>query len=919
MSRLPIRVLQVLLPFVLVGGAGLTAYVMWLNRPPVEIQTPAFEPQGVRVQPVAFETVSLTVASQGTVQPRVSSQLVPEISGPVTEVAPSFAVGGFFEAGDVLLKIDPYDYQQAVITARSQRAQAQLRLAQEEAEADVARREWAELGRGDPNALTLRQPQVEDARAAVAAAEAALDRATRDVERAEIKAPYAGRVQSKDVDIGQFVNKGTAVARIYAIDAAEIRLPLPDEELAFVDIALSYRGGGPQTGPRVTLSADFAGRRHTWQGRIVRTESEIDPVSRMVHVVAEVRDPYAPGSDPSRPPLAAGMFVEAEIEGRTVGDVVVLPWAALRGRDRVLVVDESSRLRYRQVEVLRSTSDEVLIRGGLAEGELVCVSPLDTVTDGMAVRVLDGDTRMTRETSGAAPTPTGPGTSDRAPAPARAAVTDAGADTRETRPDSDNDPSLSREEQIAQIRALLADRGGAGVRDEAQSGRPGGRRQVGTPSPGLAGAATARAGRPDSDAPRTRSAGGTNLPDIDPTLSREELIDAIRGQLAILGTTPAATPTGSPDQSVSTAPRVAGGRSTVAAGATGPAGARGPGGARAGRGAGAERRGRGGRGGPGARRGDRGGAAAVTSAPAPAPRAEPESPAPAAAAPEPDARPVAVAPTTYTVAVAPFSNVSRDPVDDWISADVTAALRTALEETGALSIVTLTAADESTAVETAEARRARWLVGGGYQRVGGQLRITARVMEVTGGDLVGTVKVDGGLGDLETLTSEMVEAVRAELVVVVVVDDDDTPSRPVAERDPVGRADPVARVGVAILPFANVSRNPADDRLGGDMVDALADGLRQLDGVSIVTLAAEDDAAALDAAIARNTAWLISGGFQHVGGRLRITARLLDVATGDLVRTVKVDGTLDELSDLLADVVSTLAVRGESPASHRER
>ena len=167
-------------------------------------------------------------------------------------------MGGFFEAGDVLLRIDPYDYQQAVITGRSQLAQAELRLAQEEAEAEVARREWQDLGRGDASRLTLRQPQMEDARASVAAAKAALDRATRDLERADITAPYAGRVQSKEVDVGQFVNKGNTVARIYAIDSAEVRLPLPDEELAYVDVPLSYRGTSRQSGPRVTISSNFA-------------------------------------------------------------------------------------------------------------------------------------------------------------------------------------------------------------------------------------------------------------------------------------------------------------------------------------------------------------------------------------------------------------------------------------------------------------------------------------------------------------------------------------------------------------------------------------------------------------------------------------------------------------------------------------
>ena len=691
MSRLPIRVLQVLLPFVLLVGAGLTAYLMYLNRPPVETQPPAFEPQGVRVQAVTFETLSLTVASQGTVQPRASGQLVPEISGPVTEVAPSFAVGGFFETGDVLLKIDPYDYQQAVITARSQLAQAQLRLAQEEAEADVARREWAELGRGDPNALTLRQPQVEDARAAAAAAEAALDRAARDVERAEIRAPYAGRVQSKDVDIGQFVNKGNTVARIYAIDSAEIRLPLPDEELAFVDIALSYRGGGQQTGPRVTLSADFAGRRHTWQGRIVRTEGEIDPVSRMVHVVAEVRDPYGPGRDPSRPPLAAGMFVEAEIEGRTVSDVVVLPWAALRGRDRVLVVDESSRLRYRQVEVLRSTSDEVLIRGGLAEGELVCVSPLDTVTDGMAVQVLDGDTRMARATAM---------TGDALALPA--------SDTIAPAPGSD----------------------------------------------------------PASEVPAP-TAGNF---DVDPTLSREDQIAAIRRQLERLGGTPAApaaaaTPDASPARPAGAPPRIAEARPGRAEAGVG--GAREPddaaAGARAGRGDRGRRggrAGRAGRGGPGGggRGGRGGGRPATDAAGSPTPRAEPDTPAPASsapAAPEPDAHPAAIAPTTRTVAVVPFSNVSRNPADDRLSGDLADALAGGLRQLG-MSIVTLAAEDEVAALDAATARNSAWLISGGYQHVGGRLRITARLLDVATGDLVRAVKVDGTVDELPDLLAEVV-------------------------------------------------------------------------------------------------------------------------------------------------------------------
>ena len=224
--------------------------------------------------------------------------------------------------------------------------------------------------------------------AALATAEARLDRAMRDLDRAKVRAPYAGRVRRKNVDVGQFVTVGSPVATIYAVDYAEIRLPLPDAELAYLELPLSYRGTENRVGPRVTLRANFAGQTHEWQGRIVRTESEIDPMSRMVHVVAQVKDPYAPGTDPTRPPLAVGMYVEAEIEGNLVTAVAVLPRAALRGSSQVLVVDGESRLRFRDVDLLRTTAEAILVRAGLEEGEAVSLSPLEVVTDGMLVQIL---------------------------------------------------------------------------------------------------------------------------------------------------------------------------------------------------------------------------------------------------------------------------------------------------------------------------------------------------------------------------------------------------------------------------------------------------------------------------------------------------------------------------------------------------
>ena len=405
-ARVLVGLLKLLLPIVVLAGAGFAAYTMIINRPPVVTQPPVIAPPGVRVHEVALETVQLSVLSQGTVRPRTESQLVPEISGRVTWVAPSFAEGGFFEPGDVLVKIDPFDYQQALASSRSQLAQARLRLAQEEAEAEVALREWEELGRGDPRELTMRKPQLEDARAAVAAAEANVDRARRDVERAEITAPYAGRIRRKNVDVGQFVTVGTQVATVYSVDAAEIRLPLPDEELAYLNLPLSFRGTEERPGPRVTLRAMFAGETHEWQGRVVRTESELDPATRMVNVVTEVGDPYAPGPDPDRPPLAVGMYVEAEIEGRRFPDVAVLPRAALQGRSLVFVIDREDRLHYRDIDVLRSTTESIFVRGGLESGELVIVSAIDAPTEGMTVQLTDVDPELLARRRGPTDTPT---------------------------------------------------------------------------------------------------------------------------------------------------------------------------------------------------------------------------------------------------------------------------------------------------------------------------------------------------------------------------------------------------------------------------------------------------------------------------------------------------------------------------------
>lgn len=217
---------------------------------------------------------------------------------------------------------------------------------------------------------------------------AGLEQARRDLERTETTASFVGRVREKLVDVGQYVARGAPLARAYAVDYAEVRLPISNDDAGFIELPISYRDERSEAnGPKVRLSAEFAGRTYHWEGRIVRTEGEIDPRTGMIHAVARVEDPYARGEDPDRPPLAVGLFVRAQIEGREVDGVVSLPRRALRGQDEVAIVDEQGRLRIRQVEVLQRSDRRVLVLRGIEAGELVVTSPLPFAADAMLVTV----------------------------------------------------------------------------------------------------------------------------------------------------------------------------------------------------------------------------------------------------------------------------------------------------------------------------------------------------------------------------------------------------------------------------------------------------------------------------------------------------------------------------------------------------
>lgn len=366
--------LKFILPVVFLLVALLVVFVLVQARPVAAREEAIVPAPLVRVMTVDTKDVAMQIASQGTVEPHTETTIVAQAGGNVDAVSPKFGSGGVFRRGETMLQLDARDYRVAVAQSEAAVAQAKLRLAREEAEAEIAREEWEKLGSGEPGPLVLRTPQLAEARAALAAAEASVMQARLNLERTTIRAPYDGILLEKLADVGQFVGPGTPIARMAAADYVEVELPVASEDLAHIDL---------ESGPSVVLRSRFGGTVAQWPGRIVRTSGQIDPATRMLGLIARVENPFV-GSTP----LRIGQFVEALIEGRSAERVIEIPRAALRQGRQVLVVDETSRLHFREVEVLRMTNQAAFVAWGLQPGETIVLSQMDAPVAGMTVRTV---------------------------------------------------------------------------------------------------------------------------------------------------------------------------------------------------------------------------------------------------------------------------------------------------------------------------------------------------------------------------------------------------------------------------------------------------------------------------------------------------------------------------------------------------
>ena len=368
-------------PILIILIGSFFAFIISVSSPKPQKGIELPKPTPVFYETITKKDISLKILTNGEVKPLNEINLISQVSGQIVKAADEFVDGGIIKAGSPLVWIDDRDYKLALISAESRVAQASKLLEREIAESELAKNDWEELGLGEASPLTLRIPQLKEAEAAEKAALADLEKAKLNLERTVVKLPFQGIIRQKKTGVGQFVGTGSILATAFSTEEVLIALPLTDTELSYLGLPLAYEEERPFSGPKVNFYSLVSNKNSEWKGRIVRTAGSIDPLTRLVYVYAEVINPYQ-----QSPPLAIGMFVDAVIEGKTIKDGFLVPNSAINNNLNLYIINANDNLEIREIEVLGTENDYVIIKGEISEGERVVVSPLNNAKNGMALK-----------------------------------------------------------------------------------------------------------------------------------------------------------------------------------------------------------------------------------------------------------------------------------------------------------------------------------------------------------------------------------------------------------------------------------------------------------------------------------------------------------------------------------------------------
>jgi len=382
---------QIIIPIIILA-AGIAAMAVFssMKKPPEEKDEVDNTPI-VAVEDIIVAPMTLEVSSYGIVQPKYETSLVAQVNGEIVELNDAFVRGGFVNKGQLLARIDPNDYQAALIDAQADMASARAALEKEVAQGKVAEREWKLITDTSPTELSLRKPQLAQELARVKSVQAAVLRAERNLQRTEIKAPYDAMIDNRMIGLGSFVSVGSQIGKLLGTAIAEVRLPVADNQLQFLIDQGHYAN--------VKLVGTYAGESVEWSANIARSEGVIDNKSRMTYLVAEIQNPYllqeaaaernaADNTNVNNTvPLRFGSYVQAEILGIEIASASILP-RYLVVDDKVALLTNDSKLHYATIDIVRQQGANVVVSSGLSYGDRLIVSALDYPVDGMKLALI---------------------------------------------------------------------------------------------------------------------------------------------------------------------------------------------------------------------------------------------------------------------------------------------------------------------------------------------------------------------------------------------------------------------------------------------------------------------------------------------------------------------------------------------------
>lgn len=380
------RVWRLILPLMFLG-TGWFAFDHWM-QPEVREKRQRGLPQLPKTRVIELTVVDFEpqIETSGVIRAHNQITLTSQVSGRIVATHPQFEDGAYFEEGTILVELDKADFKTAVASAKSQQAQALAILAQEQTRAKQARLDWEDLGyEEEPSDLVLRVPQLREAEARVEAAAAQLEQAERGLERCQIRAPFDGRMRQRMVGVSQTIGSGTSLASIFAVDYAEVRLPIEARHMRFLELPEEASDSPVRIILRDALDESNKVEREAW---IVRTEGALNEQSLDLFAIARIDDPF--GRESGKAPLRIGQPVSAKVPGRPFEKVVVIPRKAVRQLSRITVVDRDSHIiTKRMVTPLWENDTDLIVSDEfLVEGTLLATAYLVYTPDGTPVEIL---------------------------------------------------------------------------------------------------------------------------------------------------------------------------------------------------------------------------------------------------------------------------------------------------------------------------------------------------------------------------------------------------------------------------------------------------------------------------------------------------------------------------------------------------